>query len=159
MLIRLMAVMLVLGAVGAEAQTPGNFLNGMDEVRLITSDQVDDGCWPRPKETKKEVELELIRSKLDVNPNGTPTIMLEAVGLGGAGRCVVRYDFYVFYCTNLKLPIRGNVAFLCPSIWRSGGVSEYRKTEMQSRLNKAFVELARKFLYDLEKDRLGKKAK
>ncbi len=165
MVARLMAVMLVLAASGASAQTLNYTLDGLTSVTVIFDDKVSDGCWPRPEETLKDAELEFVRSKLSVVIFDDTIVELIATGLEitrgnktPTGICTVAYRVEVSNCAEFKTSYGQFAKFGCYEIWsRGGGIVVHSKDTIQSEMNRKFVSVVRKFLYDLERDRLRQK--
>ncbi len=167
MVARLVAVMLVLAASGAAAQTYDNILNGLTSVDLLIDNQLKDGCWPRPKETSQQIKLELARSIISVTKWSGTYLSLYALGAEerlkstgkGTGICVFSWSLIIDDCVNIKTSFGKSTKFKCVTIWSRNGVRSLPKYEAQSDLNNNFVNAARQFLYDLEMDRLGKMKK
>lgn len=166
MLGRLTLAVLVLVATGAEAQTENNYLSGLKEVALLLNDNVADKCWPNPKDTKKEVELELVRSRLNIKSPSNSSIVLSAAGFEtkygtgeGTGLCVINFSVNLVYCSLVYLYFNNKTPFKCFTIWEAANMGYVGKSNAQKWLTENFVTYSRKFLYDLEMDRLGKKKK
>jgi hypothetical protein len=152
----------------AGAQTYMNRLDGLAFVGINIIDSVGKRCWPRPKETANEVESELVRKKIFVGgPFSSMTVMyLKATGRkitrgaqkNHSGDCIFSADLYVSDCALYKASYGKFPKFGCYTIWKSAGsLSIVRKGKAQSEINKLLVGFTRKFLYDLEMDRLGKR--
>lgn len=165
MFARLMVIVIVLAASGAEAQTPENYLDGITSINLQIENRVQDGCWPRPTDTKREVEEELVRSKVSVDALSQVLMVLYAVGLeskigtSGSGSCHAAIQLQVADCGEFKSSFGKSQKVHCVIIWSIMAVVAGPKSESQTLINRYLVELARKFLNDLKMDRLGKKLK
>ena len=169
MLIRLtlVSLMIVLVAGGAAAQTASNILDGVVKVNLRMEDRVKNGCWLNPNETRKQIELELVRSKVKTGNDFRPPAIffhvegyeLETVDDQKTGYCAVSYDFSFQDCWHISTSYSRVKRFSCFTIWDRTGVSAGLKDKMQSIIDSMAVKLAREFVYDLEMDRLGKKKK
>ena len=158
--------------VPTSAAAQRTFYDGLKSVHLHTVDQVKDGCWPRPNETEREVELELLRSQLSVK-KGFPRFekgsraYIELLAIGseetyGSGRpsgtCTVGYSLRFGDCPErLKTSYGAYPAFPCVHLWNLGGVVGDAKEKMQTLLNDQLLRAVRKFLYKLEKARLAAK--
>ena len=160
MIARLMAMILVLAASGAAAQTQNNYLDGLRSLDLKITNAVEDECWPSPHETRQDVQLELIQSEISYDKNSNTIMEIAGVGFatrGGGNQCVLRYDLIIRDCVYLKLSYAKKPKFACYTIWRLGATTIVAKAQSQSHINKGILKLTRKFLFDLELDRLGKK--
>lgn len=167
MFARLIAVVIVLAASGAEAQTASNILDGVVKVNLRMEDRVKNGCWLSPNETRKQIELELVRSKVKTEKAFRPPAIffnvrgheLETVDDQKTGNCAVTFDFSFQDCSHISTSYSRAKKFSCFTIWYRTGVTVGPKDKMQSIIDSNAVKLAREFLYDLEMDRLGKEKK
>ncbi|MGF1628303.1 MAG: hypothetical protein ACFCUT_02430 [Kiloniellaceae bacterium] len=146
----------------AAGQTSGNILADIEKIGLYINDQVKDGCWPRPQQSRRAVELELVRSNLAVEDSSIVFLTLYALGSETAwgstptGVCIVSYTLNlrdcVFYYPSYLPEAR---RFRCVTIWEGDGHVSGAKVTLQQSLTDQFVELTRSFLLDLEKDRRG----
>ncbi len=147
------------------AQTFENHLNGIVSLNVRTLNSVDDGCWPNPKGTAKEIELELAWSKVRADKKSTTTINLILTGFEikhgttGTGSCAVSYGLKVKDCARFKTSYAITAKLGCYTIWSKQGIKVFYKVNAQSEANGFAVNLVREFLYDLEMDRLGRKSK
>lgn len=165
MFARLTAVVIALAASGAGAQTPQNYLDGITSINLQIENRVQDGCWPRPADTKREVESVLAASKLPLDAASQVLMVLYGVGLeskvgtSASGSCHVAIQLQIADCGEFKSSFGKSEKIHCVIIWSIMAVVAGQKSEAQTLINKYLVELAGKFVGDLEMDRLGKKLK
>lgn len=172
MLIRaaILAGMLAVPAVGgAKAAGSGDWLGAkhVSALAVIITDEVRDGCWPRPSATREAVELVFLGAGLNVAVDGAGVLEataaaamlramladavqpvewahileISAIGYeppGRSGLCTVSLSFNLFRWEPLHQP---RVAGPVQDGWR-GGLLTGSKSRMQGHITETVTELA-----------------
>jgi hypothetical protein len=122
------------------------------EFSVTISDQVSGGCWTNIKAVKTAVELELKRSGYNLaveGPEFSTKIFMTSLGYEmGEQYCVATYSMKVLggaigYFNESGHSVKSAVnAWL----WTSDGILSVGKSEMNSRLKNAYVEMIQSFL-------------
>ena len=104
--------------------------------------------------------MELIQSENSYNKNSNTIMEIAGVGFatrGAGNQCVLRYDVIIHDCVYVKWSYAKKPKVACYTIWRLGATTIASKARSQSHINKGILKITRKFLFDLEMDRLGRK--
>ena len=122
------------------------------EFSLTISDQVSGGCWTNIKAVKTAVEVELKRSGYNLaveGPEFSTKIFMTSLGYEmGEQYCVATYSMKVLggavgYFNESGHRVKSAVnAWL----WTSDGILSDVKSQMNSRLKNAYVEMIQSFL-------------
>ena len=145
------------------AQTSGNRLRGLFEIDIVISDQIKDGCLPRPKELGKIIELELLRSGISIGLSSA-VFYVSTTGFenkfksgGKTGVCTAHLDVSLGIFSLVKLDWNDSSDMSFVEVWSRGSILVGSRDGFQNYLERRTSEIMRDFAYDLEKDRLGKR--
>lgn len=140
-----------------------HFVDGIEGLVVHVDDQIDDGCWARPKVSETQVSLELIRHGYKILENGSdealfvPDIWIAGLGYAdAAGVCIVTLQINVYAIDTRRLsPDNSGIeisALYNTLLWSNNYVLSGSKDSMNQRIADAHAEIIRKFLLDLEKN-------
>jgi hypothetical protein len=132
-----------------------------DEVKVVVSDGVKDGCWTNPAAAKTSVELELARSGYKLNADEDSLvhrIVISAIGYAtDDGLCFVSYDIAL---NMIELDTHSSdeigedlVSLFYRDVYTTGGIMSGPKSGMNSRLSDALTTLIKGLLVEGEKER------
>lgn len=132
--------------------------NKENEVEVIISDQVEDGCWTNSKSVKTVVELELKRSgyKLaDENTMFSKRFYLTSLGYEASGTCIVTYRIELWWMINDEYFFNGHKtnSYINTQAWASYGVLSGPKNGINTRIKESYVEIIQSFLIKIDQIR------
>ena len=140
-----------------------HFVDGFEGVDVRIYDQIDDGCWARPKVSETQVSLELIRHGYKVFENDSvESVFAPDVSIGGlgyadaAGLCIVTLEINVYAVTTRRITPDDSdnyvSAVYSSLLWSTTYVLSGNKASMNQRIADAHAEMIREFLLALEKN-------
>lgn len=131
-------------------------LNKGVEFRVMTVDNVKDGCWTNAKTVKTAVQTVLERSGYKIADEAatvTFQIFLSSIGgKAGGGLCAVTYDLGVRWRGSDEFNSRGHkiTAITNTPLWEFNGILTGSKNEMNERLKEKYVDLVQSFLNEID---------
>jgi hypothetical protein len=124
-------------------------IKSMTDADLIFSDQVMDGCLPRPKSAKNAAEVELRRSDFGINRGSLKKIIIKFVGFGVPTQsgCVASYSIEVRETIRVHENVKwANGVILAElTVYEVGGIISGPKEGFQKHVEDKSAELARNF--------------
>ena len=125
-------------------------LKSMEEAKLEISDQIRDGCLPRPNTAKNAAEVELRRLGFPLNSDSHSRIHLDFAGyaLFNGAACVASYALELWTVTEVHETIKWaeKEPIINILVYSETGIFSSSKSEFQKKTEDLSARLARDFV-------------
>ena len=121
-------------------------LKNSDAVNVQIGDDVKDGCWPAPADTKTQVEKLLLQSGIQVKPSRSG-VYLAITGIGGvAVNCAVFVNVRSFHLGTATAPNGTPLDLATIEGFERGTLLTGPKSRMGNRINAAVANFTNEFI-------------